>query len=123
MEQLHVTNHGSRSPLERARTQEKIATYSIALIVGFVVVLIVRAVTFAGTQPPGDQARIMSTIITIAQFLVTLATLAVVRHQVRVAVNQIEQSEAGEVRQQILAHAIGELVDAIGSRDGLRAVR
>ena len=123
MEQLHPTNHGPRSPLERARTQEKIATYSIALIVGFVVVLIVRAVTVAGTQPPGDQARIMSTIMTIAQFLVTLATLAVVRHQVRVAVNQIEQSEAGEVRQQILAHAIGELVDAIGSRDRLRAVR
>ena len=123
MEQLHPTNHGPRSPLECARTQEKIATYSIALIIGFVVVLIVRAVTFAGTQPPGDQARMMSTIMTIAQFLVTLATLAVVRHQVRVAVNQIEQSEAGEVRLQILAHAIGELVDAIRSRDGLRAVR
>jgi hypothetical protein len=123
MEQMHPIDHGPRSPLERARTQEKIATYSIALIVGFVIVLIVRAVTFAGAQPPGDQARIMSTIMTIAQFLVALATLAVVRHQVRVAVNQIEQSEAGEVRLQILAHAIGELVDAIGSRDGLRAVR
>ena len=49
MEQLHPTNHGPRSPLERAKKQEKIATYSIALIVGLVVVLIVRAVTFAGT--------------------------------------------------------------------------
>ena len=123
MEQLHPTNQGPRSPLERARAQEKIATYSIALIIGFVVVLIVRAVIVVGTQPPGEQARMMNTMMTIAQFLVTLATLAVVRHQVRVAVNQIEQSEAGEVRLQILAHAIGELVDVIRSRGGLRAVR
>ena len=123
MEQLNPTSHGPRSPLECARTQEKIATYSIALIIAIVIVLIVRAVTYAGTQSPGDQARMMNTIMTIAQFLVTLATLAVVRHQVRVAVNQIEQSEAGEVRLQILAHAIGELVDAIRSRDGLRAAR
>jgi hypothetical protein len=108
--------YGKRSPLERAKTQERIATYSLALIGGLVIILIARAATFAGAQASGDQERLMNLIMTIVQFLVTVSTLVLVRHQVSVAVHQIEQTEVSELRLQQLTAAVCKLVDAAGEK-------
>jgi uncharacterized membrane protein YkgB len=105
--------HGKRSPLERAKTQERIATYSVALIVGLVIVLIARAVTFSATQSAGSQERLMSLIMTIVQFIVTISTLMLVRHQVSIAVRQIEESEVVELRLQQLTEGVRKLAEAV----------
>lgn len=88
------------------------ATYSMALIVGLVVVLIVRAVSFSTTQSTGSEDRLMSLIMTIVQFILAISTLLLVRHQLSVAVRHIEQSEVVELRLQQLAEGVRKLVDA-----------
>jgi hypothetical protein len=112
MEQLKATVHGMSSPLVRAKTHEKIATYSIALVVGLVVLIVGRAIEMASGESSGDQLRSMSVIIAVVQTIVTLATLALVRHQVSVAVHQIEQAEGGDLRLQQLTAAVRALADA-----------
>jgi hypothetical protein len=109
--------YGKRSPLERAKTQERIATYSLALIGGLVIILIARAMTFAAGQAAGDQDRLMNVSMTIVQFLVTVSTLVLVRHQVSVAVHQIEQTEISELRLQQLTAAVCKLADAAGDKE------
>jgi len=67
--------------------------------VALIVVLVGRAVEIAGAEPVADQQRLISTILTFVQVIVTLATLALVRNQISVAVHQMEQSEeAGKRR-------------------------
>ena len=113
MEQLQaIGHHGISSPLVRAKTQERIATYSIALVVGLVIVIVGRAIELASGQPTGEQQRTISAIMSVVQFIVTLATLALIRHQVSVAVHQIEQAEGGDLRLQQLTAAVRALVDA-----------
>jgi L-lactate utilization protein LutC len=82
--------------------------------VGLVIILIVRAATFIGTQSAGDQGRILSLIMTIVQFIVTLSTLVLVRSQVSVAVHQIEQAEVNELRLQQLTEGVRKLAVAVG---------
>jgi hypothetical protein len=112
MEQLKATVRGMSSPLVRAKTHEKIATYSIAVVVGLVVVIVGRAIELASGEPSGDRLRMMSVIMSVVQTIVTLATLALIRHQVSVAVHQIEQAEGGDLRLQQLTAAVRALVDA-----------
>lgn len=114
--------HSRRSPLERAKTQERIATYSIALIVGLVVVMLARAVTVTAAQSAADQGRTMSVIVTIVQLIVTISTLLLVRHQVHLAVQQIEQADAGELRLQQLTDQVRRLADATGAKTTTKSI-
>jgi hypothetical protein len=83
--------------------------------VGLVIILIARAATFIGTPSADDQGRILSLIVTIVQFIVTLSTLMLVRGQVSVALHQIEQAEVNELRLQQLTEGMRKLADAVGA--------
>lgn len=109
MKRLHYAPRAQPSPLRQAKTHERDATYLIALIVPVIVALITRAIMVASVEPAAAQDRLMNAIVPIVQFIVSLSTLALVRHQVSVAVEQIEQAEHNEARVLRLADAVGEL--------------
>jgi hypothetical protein len=111
MDTLRNLPSTKRSPLEQAKTHERVATYSIALIVGVIAVLIASTVTVASTESPDARVRIVSAMAPIAQIIVSLATLALVRHQVSVAVGDIEQAEQTESRLLQLTAAIRVLLE------------
>jgi ABC-type transport system involved in cytochrome bd biosynthesis fused ATPase/permease subunit len=116
MEYGNSSDGGRRSPLQRAKAHESVATYSIGIVVAFVAVLIVRAVMVSSAEPAGDQQRLMSAVVTLVQFIVTLAALALIRNQISIAVRQIEQSAESEVRLVALTEAIHALAAAAPPR-------
>jgi len=98
MDKLPYAPRAKRSPLQQAKTHERFATYSIALVVGVVGILIFRTIMVASAESFAGQERIMNAMVPVAQFLVSLTTLALVRYQVSVAVGQIEQAEQTEAQ-------------------------
>jgi uncharacterized membrane protein YkgB len=100
MEQVRHVSRDKQPALERARSQEKRATYATALIVTLIVIVVGRAVQVASAEPAVDRQRLITTILTIVQVIVTLATLVLVRNQVSVAVHQMEQLEETGSRSQ-----------------------
>jgi NADH:ubiquinone oxidoreductase subunit 6 (subunit J) len=111
MDTLRKLPSAKPSPLQQARTHERVATYSIALIVGIVAVLIASTVMVASTESPDARVRIVSAMAPVAQIIVALATLALVRHQVSVTVGDIEQAEQTESRLLQLTAAIRALME------------
>ncbi|HYZ17892.1 MAG TPA: hypothetical protein VE591_15885 [Candidatus Acidoferrum sp.] len=113
MNTVHYTAQTERSPLQQAKTRERVATYSIALVVGLVVVLIASAVMVASTESATGQLRLLGTIVLIAQLIVSLATLALVYRQTSVSVTDIEQVEQMARRIAQLSDAVRELKDPV----------
>ena len=113
MDKLPYAPRTKRSPLQQAKTHERFATYSIALVVGVVGILIFRTIMVASAESFAGQGRIMSAMVPVAQFLVSLTTLALVRYQVSVAVGQIEQAEQTEARLLQLTAAVRALVETL----------
>jgi hypothetical protein len=114
MDSLRSERSTKRSPLQQAKTHERVATYSIFLIVGIVVALVAGTFVVARAESPDAQARILSATTPIAQFIVSLATLALVRHQVSVAVGDIEQAEQTEGRLLHLTAAMSVMLESTG---------
>jgi hypothetical protein len=113
MDALHYTANNKRSPLQQAKTRERVATYSIALIVGIVLVLTVSTIMVASSESPSAQARLMSAVIPVAQLIVSLATLALVQRQMSSAVRDVEQAEETASRLAELTDAVRVLQDAV----------
>ena len=86
----------TRSPLERARSKERFATYAISIIIAVVVLLVARAFVGAPGDSVQDHFRLVAMIATFAQFVVAVTTLVIVRNQVSVAVHQIEHADASQ---------------------------
>lgn len=74
------------------------ATYSILVIVAVIATLVVKTVVVGGAEPPAEQQRLASMMTPVVQFIVSIATLGLIRNQVSVAVGQIEQAEQSEAR-------------------------
>lgn len=119
MEALYASPSSVTSPLERARRQEKIASASIVLIVGTVIVIVVRAGLYASTTPASEHGGTFSAVLAIAEFIVTLATLVLMRQQVQVAVHQIEHAEASQIQTRELAQAMQALARAVQSKTSI----
>ncbi len=112
MNALRYAGRTERSPLQQAKRHERLATYSIALIVGIVVILVARSLMVAITESPTAQSRLMNAIFPVAQLIVSLATLALVHHQTSLAVRQMEQAEQTDTRISNLTEAVHALVEA-----------
>jgi NADH:ubiquinone oxidoreductase subunit 6 (subunit J) len=88
---------------------ERVATYSLAVIVGIVVVLIGSAAMVAGSESAEDRVRLMIAIIAMAQLIVSLATLALVHRSMSAAVRDGEQAEQTARHLRNLTHLVHEL--------------
>ena len=113
MNKLPYAPRAKRSPLQQAKAHERVATYSIALVAGVVGMLIFRTIMVASAESLAGQERIMNAMVPVAQFLVSLTTLALVRYQVSVAVGQIEQAEQTEAHLVQLTAAVRASVDSL----------
>ena len=91
-------SHRRPTPLERAKSHQRIATYSIAVIVVFIAILVAAALTVGTGETAVERQRLMSVIEPFAQLLLSLATFVLIGNQVSVAVGQIEQAEESEAR-------------------------
>jgi len=115
MQQRDAGHRAAITPLERARRQQKIATTSTVFVLAVVGFMLVRGF-FLESHAPVEHRNVMSAIVSFSEFVVTVATLALIRHQVGVAVHQIEQAEANEVQGRELAQAMQALAGAMRSR-------
>jgi hypothetical protein len=109
MATAHYAARRKRSQLEHAQMGERMSTYSLALIVGIVVVLLGSAAMIAGSESAGDRPRLMIAIIAIAQLLVSLATLVLVHRSMSAAVRDGEQAEQTARHLRNLTHLVHEL--------------
>ena len=103
------------TPLEQAKSHERVALWSVALIIGVVAILIVRGIVVAAGESAAEQQRLMNVIAPVAQLIVSLATFALISNQVSVAVAQIGQGEHTEARLLQLdfaVHALGESLNS-----------
>jgi ABC-type transport system involved in cytochrome bd biosynthesis fused ATPase/permease subunit len=112
MEQLTVSRT-RLTPLEQAKSHEQAALWSVALVVGVVVIVIVRGLVVAAGETAAEQQRLMIAVAPVVQFVVSLATFALIRNQVSVAVAQIGQAEHSEARLLQLAYAVHALRESL----------
>jgi hypothetical protein len=101
------------TPLQRARTHERLVTYVIAGITGIILIMIFRSVTIAVGETAVAQERLMALVVTIVQFAVSATSLVIVRSQVSVATIEIEQAEEADVRLRSLTVAVRSMVDLL----------
>jgi ABC-type transport system involved in cytochrome bd biosynthesis fused ATPase/permease subunit len=112
MEQLRASRT-KPTPLEQAKSHERAALWSVALIIGVVAILIVRGMVVAAGESAAEQQRLMNVVAPVAQLIVSLATFALIRNQVCVAVAQIGQAEHSEARLLQLAYAVHALDESL----------
>jgi hypothetical protein len=98
-----------RSPLRRAQSQERVATYAIFTIALAVLLVVGRAVVGVGGESVQDHERLIGAIATFAQVVVALTTLFLVRNQLKVAVHQMEQAELSGAALRDLARGVASL--------------
>jgi hypothetical protein len=109
MATVHYAARRKRSSLEHAKTGERVSTYSLALIVGIVAVLLGSAAVVAGSESAGERIRLMIAVIAMAQLLVSLTTLALVHRSTSAAIRDGEQAEHMARHLRNLTHLVHEL--------------
>jgi len=97
------------TPLEQAKSHERASLWCVGLIVGVVAIVIGRGMIVAAGETAAEQQRLLNAVAPVAQLIVSLATFALIRNQVSVAVAQVGQAEQSEARLLQVAYAVHAL--------------
>ena len=106
MEVLYASPDAVTTPLAHARRKERTAAITIALIVGFVLVVVARTALYATHLGAGDRHHLVMLMLSFIECTLALTAVLAIRQLLRITVDQIEQSQASQIQTRELTQAL-----------------